>query len=120
MCIGWCSPPHIGSARRPAAAAPCANSPTPSCARAPMLFRIFTVLAGVAPAISTWILSSPAKRPQPTSDAGKADLPGYYLKNTVLMDYDEAGVPTIRIEAERIDQIAHTPEAVLHNFRVKY
>src|SRR5260370_21781124 len=85
-----------------------------------MLFRIFTVLAVAALAISTWILSSPAKRPQPIANAGKADLPGYYLKNTVLTDYDEAGVPTIRIEAERIDQIAHTPEVVLNNVRVNY
>src|SRR5947209_19488775 len=120
MRIRWCSPPPIGSARRPAAAGPCANSPIPYCARAPMLFRIFTVLAVAALAISTWILSSPAKRPQPASDAGKADLPGYYLKNTVLTDYDEAGVPTIRIEADRIDQVAHTPEVVLSDVRVNY
>lgn len=85
-----------------------------------MLFRIFTVLAVAALAISTWILSSPAKRPQPASDAGKSDLPGYYLKNTVLTDYDEAGVPTIRIEADRIDQVAHTPEVVLNGVRVNY
>jgi LPS export ABC transporter protein LptC len=54
------------------------------------------------------------------STAGKADLPGYYLKNTVLMDYDESGVPTIRIEAERIDQIAHGNEVALYNIRVVY
>src|SRR6266850_2253487 len=60
MRIRWCSPPLIGSARRPAAAGPCANSPIPSCARA------------------------------------------------------------IRIEAERIDQIDHTPEVVLNNVRVNY
>jgi LPS export ABC transporter protein LptC len=85
-----------------------------------MLFRIFTVLAVVALIISTWIVSSPVKRSQPISNAGNADLPGYYLKNTVLTDYDEAGVPSIRIEAERIDQIAHTPEVVLNNVRVNY
>jgi LPS export ABC transporter protein LptC len=85
-----------------------------------MPFRIFTVLAVVALAISTWILSSPAQRPQPISNTGKADLSGYYLKNAVLMDYDAAGVPTIRIEAERIDQVAHTPEVVLSNVRVNY
>jgi LPS export ABC transporter protein LptC len=85
-----------------------------------MLFRIFTLLAVVALVISTWILSSPVRRPQPTSDAAKGDLPGYYLKNTVLTDYDEAGMPTIRIEAERIDQIGHTPEVVLNNVRVNY
>jgi LPS export ABC transporter protein LptC len=85
-----------------------------------MLFRIFTVLAVVALAISTWILSSPAHRPLPASNAGKTDLPGYYLKNTVLTDYDAAGVPTIRIEAERIDQIGHTSEVALSNVRVNY
>src|SRR5271165_3497625 len=120
MRIRWCSPPHTGSARHPAGAGPCANSSTPSCARAPMLFRIFTLLAVVALVVSTWILSSPLKRPQPVSNAAKADLPGYYLKNTVLTDYDETGAPTVRIEAERIDQIAHTPEVVLNNVRVNY
>lgn len=85
-----------------------------------MLFRIFTVLAVVALAISTWILSSPAHRPKPTLSTGKGDLPGYYLKNTVLTDYDAAGVPTIRIEAERIDQIDHSAEVELSNVRVNY
>jgi lipopolysaccharide export system protein LptC len=85
-----------------------------------MLFRIFTLLAVVALVISTWILSSPAHRPLLISTTGKADLPGYYLKNAVLTDFDEAGVPTIRIEAERIDQIAHTPEVALNNVRVNY
>jgi LPS export ABC transporter protein LptC len=85
-----------------------------------MLFRIFTLLAVVALVISTWILSSPVKRPQPISNAARADLPGYYLKNTVLTDYDAAGMPTVRIEAERIDQVAHTSEVVLSNVRVNY
>jgi LPS export ABC transporter protein LptC len=85
-----------------------------------MVFRIFTVLAVLALAVSTWILSSPAHRPQTSSNAGRPDLPGYYLKNTVLTDYDAAGVPTLRIEAERIDQIANTPEVVLANVRVNY
>jgi LPS export ABC transporter protein LptC len=85
-----------------------------------MAFRIFTVLAVVALAISTWILSSPAHRPKPTQSTGKGDLPGYYLKNTVLTDYDAAGVPTIRIEAERIDQIDHSAEVELSNVRVNY
>ena len=85
-----------------------------------MLFRIFTLLAVVALVISTWILSSPAHRPQSISTAGKTDLPGYYLKNAVLTDYDEAGVPIIRIEAERIDQIAHGNEVALYNIRVVY
>jgi LPS export ABC transporter protein LptC len=85
-----------------------------------MLFRIFTVLAVVALAISTWILSSPAHRPKLSLNTGKADLPGYYLKNTVLTDYDAAGAPTIRIAAERIDQIDHSTEVSLSNVRVNY
>jgi LPS export ABC transporter protein LptC len=85
-----------------------------------MLFRVFTVLAVVALCVSTWILSSPARRPQTQINAKQADLPGYYLKNAVLTDYDLAGNPNIRIEAERIDQIAHGNEVALYNVRVVY
>jgi LPS export ABC transporter protein LptC len=85
-----------------------------------MLFRVFTGLAFVALIISTWILSSPARRPQTKTDAKQAELPGYYLKNAVLTDYDIAGNPGIRIEAERIDQIAHGNEVALYNIRVLY
>jgi LPS export ABC transporter protein LptC len=85
-----------------------------------MLFRVFTVLAVVALVISTWILSSPARRPQKQIGAKEAELPGYYLKNAVLTDYDLAGDPSIRIEAERIEQIAHGNEVALYNIRVVY
>jgi LPS export ABC transporter protein LptC len=85
-----------------------------------MLFRLFTVLAVVALAVSTWILSSPAHRPVPTTEGAVADLPGYYLKNAVLTDYDEAGLPSIHLEAERIDQIAHSSEVELSTVRVDY
>jgi LPS export ABC transporter protein LptC len=85
-----------------------------------MLFRVFTVLAVVALVISTWIVSSPARRPQTKTDLRQADLPGYYLRNSVLTDYDLAGDPGIRIEAERIDQIGHGNEVALYNIRVLY
>ena len=85
-----------------------------------MLFRVFTILAVAALAISTWILSSPARRPAAQSGANQADLPGYYLKSAVLTDYDLTGAPGIRIEAERIDQIDHTSEVALYNVRVNY
>jgi LPS export ABC transporter protein LptC len=85
-----------------------------------MLFRLFTVLAVVALAISTWILSSPAHRPKSTAGAGGNALPGYYLKHAVLTEYDTAGVPTIRMEAERIDQIDQSSEVVLTNVTVHY
>ncbi len=85
-----------------------------------MLFRLFTVLAVVALVIITWIQSSPARRPQGQSGAHQADLPGYYLKNTVLTDYDLSGNPTMRIEAERIDQIAHGNEVALYNVKFDY
>ncbi|MGA2187295.1 MAG: LPS export ABC transporter periplasmic protein LptC [Steroidobacteraceae bacterium] len=85
-----------------------------------MLFRTFTLLAVVALAVSTWILSSPAHRPAPTQSTGKAELPGYYLKNATLTDFDADGAPTIRLEAERIDQVDHGTEVTLSNVRVHY
>ncbi|MEP6884353.1 MAG: LPS export ABC transporter periplasmic protein LptC [Gammaproteobacteria bacterium] len=85
-----------------------------------MLFRVFTVLAVLALCVSTWILSSPARHRQAQVDIKQADLPGYYLKNAVLTDYDIAGNPSIRIEAQRIEQIAHGSEAALYNIRVAY
>jgi lipopolysaccharide export system protein LptC len=83
-------------------------------------FRLFTLLAVIALGISTWILSSPSHRPtQPSSGAG-ASLPGYYLKNAVLTDFDANGNPTVRIHADRIDQIDHGPDIALTNVRVDY
>ena len=77
-------------------------------------FRVFTLLAVLALAVSTWILSSPAPPPRADRQSGpRAELPGYYLKNAVLTDYDAAGMPSIRIEAERIDQIDHGTEVAL-------
>ena len=85
-----------------------------------MLFRLITLLAILVLAVISWILSSPAHRPQSQIDAKQADLPGYYLKNAVLTDYDLTGEPSVRIEAERIDQIAHGNEVALYNVRVAY
>jgi lipopolysaccharide export system protein LptC len=85
-----------------------------------VLFRIFTVLTVIALAVSTWILSSPGHRPRATSSAGGAGMPGYYLKNAVLTDFDAAGAPALRIEAERIDQVVQSAEVALFNVRVKY
>jgi LPS export ABC transporter protein LptC len=85
-----------------------------------MFFRIFTVLAVAALGVITWISSSPARRPTAVSAANQADLPGYFLKNAVLIDYDESGAPSIRIQAERIDQVAHGTEVQLYNVRVNY
>lgn len=85
-----------------------------------MLFRIFTVIAVIALAVSTWILSSPNRRPAQRAGAGQASLPGYYLKNAQLTDYDATGAPSIRIQAERIDQIDHGEEVALYNVRFDY
>ena len=84
-----------------------------------MFFRVFTVLAVAALVISTWILSSPSHRPS-AQGAGQADTPGYFLKNAILTDYDAAGMPSVRIEADRIDQIDHGNEVELYNVRVNY
>jgi lipopolysaccharide export system protein LptC len=84
-----------------------------------VLFRVVTVLAMVGLCAVTWILSSPARGPR--APAGRQpDLPGYYLKNAVLTDYDADGDPSIRIEAGRIDQIDHGNEVALHDVRVVY
>jgi lipopolysaccharide export system protein LptC len=85
-----------------------------------MFFRVFTVLAVAALVIITWISSSPSHRPRDLSGAKQADLPGYYLKNAILTEYDASGAPSIRIEAERIDQIDHGNEVALYNVRVNY
>jgi lipopolysaccharide export system protein LptC len=84
-----------------------------------MAFRIFTLLAVLALGVSTWILSSPGRRPAQVA-AARASLPGYYLKNAVLTDYDANGAVSIRIHADRIDQIDHSPEVALYAVRVDY
>jgi lipopolysaccharide export system protein LptC len=84
-----------------------------------MAFRIFTVLACIALIASIWILSSPGHRPASTPGA-MAALPGYYLKNAILTDYDADGNVSIRIHADRIDQVDHGPEVALYNVRVDY
>jgi LPS export ABC transporter protein LptC len=85
-----------------------------------MILRVFTVLAFLALAISTWILSSPARKPAAQNSTEKSELPGYYLKNAVLTDFDLAGTPGIRVEAERIDQVDHGNEVQLSNVKVEY
>ena len=85
-----------------------------------MLFRVFTVLAVIALGVSTWILSSPAHRPASVGAGDQGTLPGYYLKNAVLTDYDASGAPSMRIDADRIDQVAHGNEVELYNVQVKY
>jgi lipopolysaccharide export system protein LptC len=84
-----------------------------------MGFRIFTLLAVIALGISTWILSSPSHSPSKTSGA-MASLPGYYLKNAIVTDYDAEGAVSIRIHADRVDQVDHGPEVNLYNVRVDY
>lgn len=85
-----------------------------------MAFRIFTFLAVIALGISTWILSSPSHRPTPNAAGAQAGMPGYYLKNAVMTDYDESGAVSVRIHADRIDQVDHGPEVALYNVRVDY
>jgi lipopolysaccharide export system protein LptC len=85
-----------------------------------VIFRIFTVLAVIALAVSTWILSSPGRQPGAATGAAHAERPGYYLKNALLTDYDAGGDPSIRIAAQRIDQIGGGSEVELHDVRVDY
>jgi LPS export ABC transporter protein LptC len=85
-----------------------------------MAFRIFTLLAVLALGVSTWILSSPSRRPAPSAVSASSSIPGYYLKNAVMTDYDEKGGVSVRIHADRIDQVDHGPEVALYNVRVDY
>jgi lipopolysaccharide export system protein LptC len=84
-----------------------------------MWFRAFTLLAVLALGVSTWFLSSPAHRPQlPTGDDSKR--PGYFLNDAVLTDYDASGAPAIRIDAKRIEQVAHSNDVALFHVTVDY
>jgi LPS export ABC transporter protein LptC len=85
-----------------------------------MLFRLFTLLAVAALIVSTLILTSPRHRIQPDGDAGRGSLPGYFLKNAVLTDYDATGTAGVRIEAERIDQIVQSDLVQMYNVKVDY
>jgi len=85
-----------------------------------MLFRVFTVLAVVALAISTWILSTPGRMTKPAAPTLGAARPGYYLKDAVLTDYAQNGNPAIKIAAGRIDQVGTGTEVALHDIRVDY
>ena len=84
-----------------------------------MAFRIFTILAVIALGVSTWFLREPGPRPG-DNGAGAQELPGYYLKNAVLSDFDPNGNVSIRLHADRIDQVDHSEEVALVNVRVDY
>jgi lipopolysaccharide export system protein LptC len=84
-----------------------------------MWFRAFTVLAVLALGVSTWFLSSPSHRPKVAS-GDASNLPGYFLNDAVLTDYDASGAPGIRIEAKRIEQVAHSTEVTLYDVKVDY
>ena len=85
-----------------------------------MAFRLLTLLAVLALALSTWFLVGPRRTPGANDAARRADTPGYFLKDGVLTEYDAAGNPTVRIGARRIDQLARSEEVELHDVRVDY
>jgi lipopolysaccharide export system protein LptC len=84
-----------------------------------MWFRAFTLVMVLALCISTWFLSSPARSPRYAA-GDESKLPGYFLKDAVLTDYDALGAPSIRIEAKRIEQVAHGNEVALFDVKVEY
>jgi LPS export ABC transporter protein LptC len=85
-----------------------------------MRFRLLTLIAVLALAISSWFLSSPARMPGAGGSARQVESPGYYLKDGVLTEYDANGNPSVRIAAKRIDQVEHSEEVLLHDIRVEY
>jgi len=84
-----------------------------------MWFRAFTLLAVLALGVSTWFLSSPSRRPQFTA-GDDSKLPGYFLNDAVLTDYDASGAPAVRIDAKRIEQVAHGNDVALFDVTVDY
>src|SRR5579883_2326018 len=84
-----------------------------------MLARVFTLLAVIALAVSTWLISG-RHRPGTVSPQTEASLPGYTLKDAILTDFDASGAPTLRIHADRIDQIDHGTEVTLYHVRFDY
>jgi LPS export ABC transporter protein LptC len=85
-----------------------------------MRFRLFTLLALLGLALSTWFLSAPLRTPGAGGSARRVENPGYFLKDAVMTEYDVNGNPNIRIAARRIDQIPRSEEVELHDIRVDY
>ncbi len=85
-----------------------------------MLLRVLAALAVLALAVGTWLLSAPGHRPAEGGAEAERALPGYYAKQAVLTEYDAAGNPSIRVQAERIDQVDHGDEVALSGVRVDY
>ena len=77
-----------------------------------MLFRIFTLLTVIALGIITWIQSNPARPPAEEGRGKQSERPGYFLRYTVLTDYDADGTPSVRIAAERDRYVADQPPEV--------
>src|SRR5450432_4915485 len=85
-----------------------------------MRFRLLTLVAVLALAISTWFLSSPGRMPGAGGSGRQVLTAGYYLKDGVLTEFDANGNPRVRIAAKRIDQVEHSEEVLLHDIRVDY
>ncbi len=85
-----------------------------------MMFRVFTVLAVVALAISTWILSTPERLRRSAPGTLRGPRPDYYLNDAVLTDYGPDGAPSVRIQAARIDQVGRGDQVALHDVHVTY
>jgi lipopolysaccharide export system protein LptC len=85
-----------------------------------MLFRLFTIIAVASLGIFTWFLTSPGHRLKPDGALNLAGQPGYFLKDAVMTDFDAGGDPGVRIEAQRIDQVAQSDQVTLSNVKVQY
>ena len=85
-----------------------------------MLLRIFTLCSLAALAIGTWVLSTQGRSSKSGNPALVDSMPGYYLKGTVMTDYDTLGAASIKIAAERIQQVAQSTEVEFLNVRLDY
>jgi LPS export ABC transporter protein LptC len=85
-----------------------------------MLLRLFTVFSLAALAIGTWILISQERAAGPASIISHVDQMGFYLRGTVLTDYDENGLPAVRIAAARIQQAVPSNQIDLFDVQLDY
>ncbi len=85
-----------------------------------MLLRLLSLLSLAALAIGTWILSNHSRTPAVAPATAAQKLPGYYLQGAVLTDFDAGGAPSVKIAAERIEQIDQSSDVELHNVRLDY
>ncbi len=85
-----------------------------------MRLRVVTLLVLLSLAIGAWYLGAQAKRSRPANSAADENSVGYYLKDAVLTSYDESGALSMKLVADRIEQVGSGRQVQLFNVRMNY